>query len=132
MSTMESDMTSLTSRVSTLESSGFDTSDLATKVSLGNLATRVTSLETLGISGISNAVSWTNLTEINLSGEKLTNGDFSSTSWAFDTFAFPTTPTSGNYTFSETVYIQWLDDGTANFTENKVYEVLRYALHNGI
>ena len=132
MSTMESDMTSLTSRVSTLESSGFDTSDLATKVSLGNLATRVTSLETLGISGISNAVSWTNLTEINLSGEKLTNGDFSSTSWAFDTsFAFPTTPTSGNYTFSETVYIQWLDDGTANFTENKVYEVLRYALHNG-
>ena len=78
MSTMESDMTSLTSRVSTLESSGFDTSDLATKVSLGNLATRVSSLETLGISGISNAVSWTNLSEINLSGEKLTNGDFSS------------------------------------------------------
>ena len=78
MSDMESDMTSLTSRVSTLESSGFDTSDLATKVSLGNLATRVSSLETLGISGISNAVSWTNLTEINLSGEKLTNGDFSS------------------------------------------------------
>ena len=78
MSDMESDMTSLTSRVSTLESSGFDTSDLATKVSLGNLATRVTSLETLGISGISNAVSWTNLSEINLSGEKLTNGDFSS------------------------------------------------------
>ena len=66
MSDMESDMTSLTSRVSTLESSGFDTSDLATKVSLGNLATRVSSLETLGISGISNAVSWTNLTEINL------------------------------------------------------------------
>lgn len=80
----------------------------------------------------SEAVSWRNLTEINLSGEKLTNGDFSSTSWAFDTsFTFPTTPTSGNYTFSEKVYIQWLDDGTANFTENKVYEVLRYALHNG-
>lgn len=139
MSDIESDMTSLTSRVSTLESSEVDTSDLATKVSLGNvrvslgnLATRVSSLETLGISGISNAVSWTNLTEINLSGEKLTNGDFSSTSWAFDTsFTFPTTPESGNYTFSETVYIQWLDDGTANFTENKVYEILRYALHNG-
>ena len=48
------------------------------RVSVGNLATRVSSLETLGISGISNAVSWTNLTEINLSGEKLTNGDFSS------------------------------------------------------
>ena len=122
MSDMESDMALLASQVSLGN----------VRVSLGNLATRVTSLETLGISGISNAVSWTNLTEINLSGEKITNGDFSSTSWAFDTsFVFPTTPTSGNYTFSETVYIQWLDDGTANFTENKVYEVLRYALHNG-
>ena len=85
ISDIESDITSLTSRVSTLESSEVDTSDLATKVSLGNvrvslgnLATRVSSLETLGISGISNAVSWTNLTEINSSGEKLTNGDFSS------------------------------------------------------
>jgi hypothetical protein len=85
ISDIESDITSLTSRVSTLESSEVDTSDLATKVSLGNvrvslgsLATRVSSLETLGISGISNAVSWTNLTEINLSGEKITNGDFSS------------------------------------------------------
>lgn len=91
MSTMESDMTSLTSRVSTLESSGFDTSDLATKVSLGNLATRVTSLETLGISGISNAVSWTNLTEINLSGEKLTNGDFGDLTKTY----FTGTPTIG-------------------------------------
>ena len=122
MSDMESDMALLASQVSLGN----------VRVSLGNLATRVTSLETLGIKGISNAISWTNLTEINLSGEKLTNGDFSSTSWAFDTsFTFPTTPTSGNYTFSEKVYIQWLDDGTANFTENKVYEVLRYALHNG-
>ena len=122
MSDMESDMALLASQVSLGN----------VRVSLGNLATRVSSLETLGIKGISNAVSWTNLTEINLSGEKLTNGDFSSTSWAFDTsFAFPTTPESGNYTFSEKVYIQWLDDGTANFTENKVYEVLRYALHNG-
>ena len=122
LSDMESDMELLASQVSLGN----------VRVSLGNLATRVTSLETLGIKGISNAVSWTNLTEINLSGEKLTNGDFSSTSWAFDTsFTFPTTPESGNYTFSETVRIQWLDDGTANFTENKVYEVLRYALHNG-
>ena len=122
MSDMESDMALLASQVSLGN----------VRVSLGNLATRVTSLETLGIKGVSNAVSWTNLTEINLSGEKLTNGDFSSTSWAFDTsFTFPTNPESGNYTFSEKVYIQWLDDGTANFTENKVYEVLRYALHNG-
>ena len=68
MSTMESDMTLLASQVSLGN----------VRVSLGNLATRVSSLETLGIKGISNAVSWTNLTEINLSGEKLTNGDFSS------------------------------------------------------
>lgn len=74
ISDIESDMTSLTSRVSTLESSGFDTSDLATKVSLGNLATRVSSLETLGISGISNAVSWTNLSEINVGGQTITSG----------------------------------------------------------
>lgn len=126
---LEADKATKDTKISDMES---DMALLATQVSLGNLATRVTSLETLGIKGISNAVSWTNLTEINLSGEKLTNGDFSSTSWAFDTsFTFPTTPESGNYTFSETVYIQWLDDGTANFTENKVYEVLRYALHNG-
>ena len=143
ISDIESDVTLLTGRVSTLESSGFDTSDLATKVSLGNvrvslgnLANRITSLETSsisgGISGISNAVSWTNLTEINLSGEKLVNGDFSSNSWIFDTsFAFPTTPTSGNITLSEERYIQWLDNTTANFTQNKVYEILRYATHNG-
>ena len=68
MSTMESDMALLASQVSLGN----------VRVSLGNLATRVSSLETLGIKGISNAVSWTNLTEINLSGEKLVNGDFSS------------------------------------------------------
>ena len=68
MSTMESDMALLASQVSLGN----------VRVSLGNLATRVSSLETLGIQGISNAVSWTNLTEINLSGEKLVNGDFSS------------------------------------------------------
>lgn len=65
-------------RTLSASSGSADLSTLATKVSLGNLATRVSSLETLGISGISNAVSWTNLTEINSSGEKLTNGDFSS------------------------------------------------------
>lgn len=51
-----------------------DLSTLATKVSLGNLATRVSSLETLGISGISNAVSWTNLTEINVGDQTITSG----------------------------------------------------------
>ena len=62
MSDMESDMALLASQVSLGN----------VRVSLGNLATRVSSLETLGIKGISNAVSWTNLTEITLSGEKLT------------------------------------------------------------
>lgn len=65
MSTMESDMTALTNRV--------------------------TALETLGIKGISNAVNWTNLTEINLSGEKLTNGDFGDLTKTY----FTGTPTIG-------------------------------------
>lgn len=75
---VETDVISLTNRVGTLESTGVDTSDLATKVSLGNLETRVSALETLGIQGISDTVNFRNLTEINLSGEKVTNGDFSS------------------------------------------------------
>ena len=81
MSTMESDMALLASQVSLGN----------VRVSLGNLATRVSSLETLGISGISNAVSWTNLTEINLSGEKLTNGDFGDLTKTY----FTGTPTIG-------------------------------------
>ena len=64
MSTMESDMALLASQVSLGN----------VRVSLGNLATRVTSLETLGIKGISNAVSWTNLTEINVGGQTITSG----------------------------------------------------------
>jgi hypothetical protein len=64
MSTMESDMALLASQVSLGN----------VRVSLGNLATRVTSLETLGIQGISNAVSWTNLTEINVGGQTITSG----------------------------------------------------------
>ena len=81
MSDMESDMALLASQVSLGN----------VRVSLGNLATRVSSLETLGIKGISNAVSWTNLTEINLSGEKLVNGDFSSLTKTY----FTGTPTIG-------------------------------------
>ena len=81
MSDMESDMALLASQVSLGN----------VRVSLGNLATRVSSLETLGIKGISNAVSWTNLTEINLSGEKLTNGDFGDLTKTY----FTGTPTIG-------------------------------------
>jgi hypothetical protein len=91
-----------------------DSSALATKVSLGNvrvslgnLATRVSSLETLGISGISNAVSWTNLTEINLSGEKVTNGDFSSV-----TNNAPTNWTVTNGTLDQTKLASGIVDGT--------------------
>ena len=136
MSDMESDMTSLTSRVSTLESSGFDTSDLATKVSLGNLATRVSSLETLGISGISNAVSWTNLTEINLSGEKLVNGDFSQLGYVENTsYTFPTSPNRNHnthYVFASTN--RPLVIGLKNrdgMTKGEVYEIHRYHVGNG-
>ena len=81
MSDMESDMALLASQVSLGN----------VRVSLGNLATRLSSLETLGIKGISNAVSWTNLTEINLSGEKLTNGDFGDLTKTY----FTGTPTIG-------------------------------------
>ena len=80
IATLESDKTAKDSRVAALES---DKNEKDTKMStmesdMTALTTRVAALETLGISGISNAVSWTNLTEINLSGEKLTNVDFSS------------------------------------------------------
>lgn len=94
MSTMESDMALLASQVSLGN----------VRVSLGNLATRVSSLETLGIKGISNAVSWTNLTEINLSGEKLTNGDFSQTAYVQKpSYALPTSSNNSNdlYVFAE-------------------------------
>ena len=95
---LESDKNSKDSKISDIES---DIDLLASqvslgnvRVSLGNLATRVSSLETLGIKGISNTVSWTNLTEINLSGEKLTNGDFSSSGYVQDT-SFCLTQTCG-------------------------------------
>jgi hypothetical protein len=77
---LESDKNDKDTRVAALET---DKNQKDTKMStmesdMEALTNRVSSLETLGISGISNAVSWTNLTEINLSGEKITNGDFSS------------------------------------------------------
>ena len=80
MALLEADKTAKDNRVAILET---DKSEKDTKMStmesdMTALTNRVTALETLGIKGISNAVSWTNLTEINLSGEKLTNGDFSS------------------------------------------------------
>jgi hypothetical protein len=77
---LESDKNDKDTRVAALET---DKNQKDTKMStmesdMEALTNRVTALETLGIKGISNAVSWTNLTEINLSGEKLVNGDFSS------------------------------------------------------
>lgn len=50
-------------------------------------------------------VTWRNLSEINLSGEKLTNGDFSQTESVQDpSFTLPTSPNAGhanNHTFAE-------------------------------
>ena len=80
IATLESDKTAKDTRVAALESdkNAKDTKMSTMESDMTALTTRVAALETLGIRGISNAVSWTNLTEINLSGEKLTNGDFSS------------------------------------------------------
>ena len=90
---LESDKNDKDSRVTALET---DKTDKDTKMSamesdMTALTNRVTALETLGIKGISNAVSWTNLTEINLSGEKLVNGDFDSLTKTY----FTGTPTIG-------------------------------------
>lgn len=93
IATLESDKNDKDTRVAALES---DKNEKDTKMSdmesdMEALTTRVAALETLGISGISNAVSWTNLTEINLSGEKLTNGDFGDLTKTY----FTGTPTIG-------------------------------------
>ena len=126
MSDMESDMALLASQVSLGN----------VRVSLGNLATRVTSLETLGIKGISNAVSWTNLTEINLSGEKLTNGDFSQLGYVENTsYTFPTSPNGNHnthYVFASTdrplvIALKTID----GITKGEVYEMHRYHVGNG-
>ena len=126
MSDMESDMALLASQVSLGN----------VRVSLGNLATRVTSLETLGIKGISNAVSWTNLSEINLSGEKLTNGDFSQLGYVENTsYTFPTSPNGNHnthYVFASTnrplvIALKTID----GITEGEVYEMHRYHVGNG-
>ena len=90
---LESDKHDKDSRVTALET---DKTDKDTKMStmesdMTALTNRVTALETLGIKGISNAVSWTNITEINLSGEKLVNGDFDSLTKTY----FTGTPTIG-------------------------------------
>ena len=126
MSDMESDMALLASQVSLGN----------VRVSLGNLATRVSSLETLGIKGVSNAVSWTNLTEINLSGEKLTNGDFSQLGYVENTsYTFPTSPNGNHnthYVFASTnrplVIALKNRDG---MTKGEVYEIHRYHVGNG-
>ena len=80
INTLETDKALKDTKIAALET---DKSEKDTKMStiesdMTALTNRVTALETLGIKGISNAVNWTNLTEINLSGEKLVNGDFSS------------------------------------------------------
>jgi hypothetical protein len=126
MSDMESDMALLASQVSLGN----------VRVSLGNLVTRVSSLETLGIKGISNAVSWTNLTDINLSGEKLTNGDFSQLGYVENTsYTFPTSPNGNHnthYVFESTnrplvIALKTID----GITEGEVYEMHRYHVGNG-
>ena len=106
IATLESDKNDKDTRVAALES---DKNEKDTKMSemesdMEALTNRVAALETLGIKGISNAVSWTNLTEINLSGEKLTNGDFSQTAYVQKpSYALPTSSNNSNdlYVFAE-------------------------------
>ena len=116
-------------RTLSASSGSADLSTLATKVSLGNLATRVSSLETLGISGISNAVSWTNLTEINLSGEKLVDGDFSNTTAVDDTFTFPTSVGYTNYSTPYPV-IKILNSWHSDLTTGNQYDLRTVQIGN--
>ena len=135
---LESDKNDKDSRVTALET---DKTDKDTKMSamesdMTALTNRVTALETLGIRGISNAVSWTNLTEINLSGEKLVNGDFSQLGYVENTsYTFPTSPNGNHnthYVFASTnrplvIALRTID----GMTEGEVYEMHRYHVGNG-
>jgi len=135
---LESDKLVKDTKIATLES---DKTDKDTKMSsmesdMTALIDRVTALETLGIKGISNAVSWTNLTEINLSGEKLVNGDFSQLGYVENTsYTFPTSPNGNHnthYVFESTnrplvIALKSID----GMTEGEVYEMHRYHVGNG-
>ena len=76
---LESDKTTKDTKISDLEA------DKASKdTAIADLTSRISALENGGVSSgggslTSEAVSWTNLSEINLSGEKLVDGDFSNT-----------------------------------------------------
>ena len=81
-------------------------------------------------------VSWTNLTEINLSGEKLTNGDFSQLGYVENTsYTFPTSPNGNHnthYVFASTdrplvIALKTID----GITKGEVYEMHRYHVGNG-
>ena len=129
IATLESDKNNKDTRVAALES---DKNDKDTKMSdmesdMTALTNRITALETLGISGISNAVSWTNLTEINLSGEKLTNGDFSQTAYVQKpSYALPTSSNNANnlYIFAEgeRPFIQALQTASGLY-EGNIYKI---------
>jgi len=135
---LEDDKIVKDTKVAALEA---DKSDKDTKMSdmesdMTALTNRVTALETLGIQGISNAVSWTHLTEINLSGEKLTNGDFSQLGYVENTsYTFPTSPNGNHnthYVFESTnrplvIALKTID----GITEGEVYEMHRYHVGNG-
>ena len=129
IATLESDKNDKDTRVAALES---DKNEKDTKMSemesdMEALTNRVAALETLGIKGISNAVSWTNLTEINLSGEKLTNGDFSQTAYVQKpSYALPTSSNNSNdlYVFAEgeRPFIEALKTGSG-LNEGNIYKI---------
>lgn len=75
-----------------------------------------------GDSMTSEAVSWTNLTEINLSGEKLINTDFSLTEYVQDTsFTFPTPP----HTFANPKPLAIAINGSGGLNPGEIYTIDR-------
>lgn len=81
-------------------------------------------------------VTWTNLSEINLSGEKLTNENFSQSSYVQNSsYAFPTSPNNGHvndHTFAVedrplVVALQTTD----GLTEGEIYRVHVYNVNSG-
>ena len=112
--------------------------DVGTKVGteLKALSDRVTTLEgtvPAPVGGLTvETVTWTNLSEINLSGEKLLNADFSQTELAQDpSYAFPTgsNPPPNGWGWEEfvvDVQVEWIGSTTANHTQGNVYQANAY------
>lgn len=120
---LEDDKTVKDTKVAELEA---DKSDKDT--AMANLTARLATLENGngggggGSSMTSEAVSWANLSEINLSGEKLVNTDFSLTEYVQDTsFTFPTPP----HTFANPKPLAIAINGSGGLNPGEIYTIDR-------